>query len=106
MQKRIHASFQKEWAEENVTLISFAAFVPHVTQKNGELYFEDDSIWGLWSMEHFLSLILGEIPRLYDDENGYGPNGRGFISHVEVPAEILEAYERVQKVYGTFNRGV
>lgn len=55
---------------------------------------------GLWSPERFLSLIMGEIPRLRDDENGYGPLGRGFIPHVDIPVEIETAY---QHVYGLLN---
>lgn len=35
---------------------------------------------------------MGEIPRLRDDENGYGPNGKNFIAHVNIPDEIKEAY--------------
>ena len=35
-----------------------------------------------------LELLFGEVIRLRDDENGYGPRGKGFIVHVEVPEEI------------------
>ena len=31
---------------------------------------------------------MGEVPRLRDDEHGYGPLGRGFIAHVDVPDEV------------------
>jgi hypothetical protein len=46
-------------------------------------------------MERFVSLILGEIPRLRDDERGYGPKGRGFIAHVDVPDGVLAAFSRL-----------
>lgn len=37
--------------------------------------------------------ILGEIPRLRDDESGYGPRGKGFITHVDIPNEIEQAFQ-------------
>lgn len=43
-------------------------------------------------MERYLSLVLGELPRLRDDVNGYGPAGRDFIAHVEIPDEIEAAW--------------
>ncbi|MBM3070228.1 YdcF family protein [Lelliottia sp. RWM.1] len=48
---------------------------------------------GLWSVERYLSLVLGELPRLYDDANGYGPAGRDFIVHVDFPAAVSAAWE-------------
>ena len=44
--------------------------------------------WGMWSMEHYLSLLLGEVERLRDDANGYGPNGADYIAHVDIPAKV------------------
>lgn len=31
---------------------------------------------GVWSVERYISLLLGEVPRLRDDANGYGPQGK------------------------------
>lgn len=39
---------------------------------------------------------MGEIPRLKDDVNGYGPCGKNFIAYVEVPSEIEEYYNRLK----------
>ncbi|MNP48303.1 hypothetical protein D3C76_1424110 [compost metagenome] len=47
---------------------------------------------GLWPVERYLSLVLGELPRLKDDVNGYGPAGRDFIAHVEIPANVEAAW--------------
>lgn len=47
------------------------------------------------SRERLLSLALGEIPRLRDDENGYGPRGRGFIAHVDIPEKVEAAWRRL-----------
>ncbi len=48
--------------------------------------------------------MLGEIPRLRDDEKGYGPRGRGYIVHVDVPEEVLAAYERLQRNFPSLTR--
>lgn len=53
------------------------------------------SVEGLWAMSRFLDLILGEIPRLRNDEKGYGPRGRGFISAVAIPDEVEAAWKVV-----------
>jgi hypothetical protein len=46
-------------------------------------------------MERFLALILGEIRRLRDDRDGYGPKGRNFLPHVVIPEPVNESYERL-----------
>lgn len=51
---------------------------------------------GLWDMGRFCDLVLGEIPRLRDDAEGYGPKGKGFIEHVHVPEEVEEAWRRLR----------
>lgn len=50
---------------------------------------------GSWTVERFLGLVLGEIGRLRDDEDGYGPRGRGFLPHVDIPEAVWESYLRV-----------
>lgn len=47
---------------------------------------------GVWDVRRFLSLLLGEIPRLRDQPGGYGPQGQGFIDHVDVPQHVEEAW--------------
>ena len=31
-------------------------------------------------------------PRLTDDAHGYGPRGKGFIAHVDIPPEVQRAF--------------
>lgn len=50
---------------------------------------------GLWAMSRFLDLILGEVPRLRNDESGYGPKGRGFIVAVDIPDDVEAAWKVV-----------
>jgi hypothetical protein len=41
------------------------------------------------------SLLLGEVPRLRDDADGYGPRGRNLIDHVDIPEQVLLAYRNL-----------
>lgn len=47
----------------------------------------------MWPRDRWISLVTGEVPRLRDDPNGYGPRGRGFIAHVDVPDEVEHAHD-------------
>lgn len=53
----------------------------------------------MWTMKHYISLLLGEIPRLRDDENGYGPLGKDFIAHVDIRLEVVSAFDYLQDKY-------
>lgn len=48
-----------------------------------------------WPADRWISLVMGEVPRLRDDEHGYGPRGAGYLAHVEVPAAVEAAYEQL-----------
>lgn len=98
MQRRTHASFERVWQGQPAPrIMSFAPFVPHVA--DGEI---DPP--GQWPLERFVSLVLGEIPRLFDGPDGYGPKGRDFIVRVEVPDEVLQAHRRVSEWAGKTTR--
>lgn len=60
---------------------------------------------GVWSVERFISLLLGEVPRLRDDPRGYGPRGRGFIDHVDIPEEVEAAHGWLAARYPYLVRG-
>ncbi|KAK6003073.1 hypothetical protein QM012_000918 [Aureobasidium pullulans] len=100
MSLRTKMSFEKAFGGDEVLFEACPTFVPRVTELEGKLRFgevvgfTDD---GLWDMDRFLGLILGEIVRLKDDESGYGPRGKGFIGHVDVPDGVLEAYARLER---------
>lgn len=79
MQLRSHLSLQK-FIDPLCDLLSYAPFVPQ-TDKNRP-----------WPNQRFYELILREIPRIYDDENGYGPNGLNYIMHCDVPPEVMQSY--------------
>ncbi|MCQ2241690.1 ElyC/SanA/YdcF family protein [Treponema sp.] len=93
MQKRMEATLRKY--EPEMRIINYASYRATVRE---DLSFEED-IWGMWDFERYLSLLMGEIPRLTDDENGYGPSGKNFIAHVEIPLEVKDAFLNLQKQY-------
>lgn len=99
MSLRTAASFKKAYADsmDPPDIFCMPTFVPRVELSNGTLRFvKNTSVQeSIWPMHRFMNLILGEIPRLRDDTNGYGPNGKKFITHVDVPMKVLEAWQRL-----------
>ena len=93
MQLRTDASFQKEWALEKTTFVNFASRKPQLVLENNQIKLNMPD--PPWSLDRFFSLVLGEIPRLRDDANGYGPKGKGFIAHVDIPVEVEVAFEKI-----------
>lgn len=90
MQRRMAAGFRKELGDAAL-IINYAPYLPHLTVKNGHLSFLR-RYWGLWDAERYITLLLGDVSRLRDDENGYGPKGKGFIPHVDIPQEVEDAF--------------
>ena len=93
MQRRMSAGFCKELGDSSDTLIiNYAPYLPRLTVINNSLSFVRQ-YWGLWDINHYITLLLGDISRLRDDENGYGPKGKGFIPHVDIPPEVEKAFQ-------------
>lgn len=101
MQRRMEAGMRKYAPEK--TVISYASYQAHVEAENGRLSFAAP-IHGMWKVERYISLLMGEILRLTDNAQGYGPRGKGFISHVDVPASVSDAYDYLKKHYRDFTR--
>lgn len=97
MQNRMEAGL-KRYVGNDIQIINYAVYSAKVFVENGSLVYEK-AIWGMWDMERYISLLMGEIPRLSDDENGYGPNGKGFIAHVENPIDVRNAFDELCKEY-------
>jgi uncharacterized SAM-binding protein YcdF (DUF218 family) len=103
MQLRSHASFLKEWKQEKTLIISYCPFIPQIKASEGGYEYVNQGINGLWSLDRFIDLIMGEIPRLRDDVNGYGPEGKHFISHIDIPEDVLTSYQRLVAYYTEYN---
>ena len=75
--------------------LSYPGFVPQLVNNTGSVAFAN-SLEGLWSIERYLSLLTGELPRLRDDSDGYGRRGRDFIVHVDFPAEVTQSWQTLK----------
>jgi uncharacterized SAM-binding protein YcdF (DUF218 family) len=89
MQRRTAATFRREWQRHGMELrvVNAPSCVPQFTPEGQPEPAE-------WSAERLRSLLLGEIPRLRNHADGYGPQGRDFIEAVEIPEEIEAAWAR------------
>lgn len=104
MQRRIDAGFRKYLQNSEVEIINFASYKVRVEVRNEKLIIEPPDIWGMWDIKKYISLLMGEIPRLLDNSHGYGPNGKGYIAHVDVPMNVLKAFEELKAEYGDLVR--
>ncbi|EPK7358710.1 YdcF family protein [Kluyvera intermedia] len=96
MQRRTMATFARVW--QGVTLsprwVSFPGYIPELINTPDGVAWQQPAE-GLWPVARYLSLILGELPRLRDDAEGYGPRGKDFIAHVDIPEDVEEAWQRL-----------
>ena len=90
MQRRMEATLKLQ--RPDVTIVNYATYAAHVCEEKQKLVYEKE-IFGMWPIERYVLMLLGEIKRLRDDANGYGPKGLGFIAHVDLPEEVEEAYQ-------------
>lgn len=104
MQCRMDAGFRKYLKDSKVNIINFASYQARVKVDDRRLVFEPSNIWGMWDMEKYISLLMGEIPRLSDDAYGYGPKGKNYIAHVDIPLKVLKAFEELKVDYKDFVR--
>ncbi len=102
MQKRMDAGLRK-YAPADTKIINYASYRAHVAWNGNKLAYTEN-IHGMWDIERYVSLLLGEIPRLTDDENGYGPAGKGFIAHVDVTDDVRQAFEDLRADFGLLIR--
>ncbi len=64
-----------------MTIINYAAYAAYVEYVNNELIY-DTEIHGMWDIDRYVNLLMGEIPRLTDDTN-----------------EVKIAFEELKSVY-------
>lgn len=102
MQERMDAGLRKYLSKEK-KIINFAAYHAEVVVKEGQFGFKQQ-IHGMWEMERYISLLMGEIPRLTDNVAGYGPKGKNNIAHVEIPTEVRIVFEALKQDYADLIR--
>lgn len=98
MQRRMDAVLRKYTAKD-VVMINYAAYQATVVARDGQLAYLSD-IDGMWEIEKYIELLMGEIPRLSDNAGGYGPMGKNYIAHVDIPAEVKHAFEELKEMNG------
>ena len=93
MQRRTMATFARAQQESGAQIrwLSHPGFAPELRWAGNHAAFAAPGE-GAWPVARYLSLLLGELPRLRDDEQGYGPRGLDFIVHVDIPDEIEAAW--------------
>ncbi|OAL35215.1 hypothetical protein AYO20_05469 [Fonsecaea nubica] len=105
MSLRTLAAFQHTYqdVEPSPEFLACPTFIPLASlDENGMLRITADTSGiessALWDSHRFIDLLMGEIPRIRDDKNGYGPEGKDFIVHVDVPEEVEAAWARLSKI--------
>ncbi|WP_432491309.1 ElyC/SanA/YdcF family protein [Kineococcus gypseus] len=88
MQQRMDAGLRRH--APSTRIVNHASHRTLVEHADGVLRYVDPPV-GMWPLQRYVSLLLGEVDRLTDDAHGYGPAGRGFVAHVDVPAEVHRA---------------
>lgn len=78
MQRRVDAVFRLVWP--TATAVNLPAAPPRA------------GLTPHWPDERWRQLVTGEVPRLRDDADGYGPRGAGHQAHVDVPDAVEAAY--------------
>lgn len=104
MVRRTVACFERVYEDlaNPPKFFGYPVFVPLVGPGNNDklVYTAPNiSLELMWDMNRFLDLVIGEYPRLRDDENGYGPNGNHTIVHVDIPPEVEEAWKRLSEKF-------
>lgn len=99
MQYRMSACLGKYRKPEQLVL-NYASYEAGFEEKDGQIRLKHADLWGMWSVDKYIELLMGEIPRLRNDEEGYGPKGQNFIAAVELPEAVEEAFASLQADYG------
>ncbi|GME32425.1 uncharacterized protein LTHEOB_7736 [Neofusicoccum parvum] len=100
MSRRTVACFDKVYSDvfNPPRFVGCPIFVPLVRPgRDGELAYDVPAVDpdSMWNTDRFLELVMGEVPRLRDDERGYGPSGKGHIVHVDIPLDVERAWTRL-----------
>ncbi|WWC63735.1 uncharacterized protein I303_106340 [Kwoniella dejecticola CBS 10117] len=98
-------AFQDDIQDKAMTLVPWSFYPELRLSEDGSLTWKIEGgnvdqveTSHLWEPDRFISLVMGEIPRIRDDKNGYGPKGAGYIAHVDIPEEVEKAWQRLDKL--------
>jgi len=102
MQQRMDAAFRLH-VSPATQLISYASHQATVALTDGRLTYPAPPE-GMWPVDRYVTMLMGEVPRLTDDASGYGPAGRGYIAHVDVPPQVRRAFTYLRETTGFATR--
>lgn len=96
MQRRTQATFQRACQKANLPQVwrSLSPVKPQLACFPDGVGFVKP-LAGLWQIERYISLICGELPRIMDTPQGYGPQGRDYMVHVDIPEKVAAAWDKV-----------
>lgn len=98
MQLRMDAGLRK-YTGDSVKIINYAPYIATVCEGESGLTYAEE-IHGMWDVDRYIHLLMGEIPRLTDNAGGYGPTGKQFIAHVDIPDNVQSAFDLLRTQYG------
>lgn len=101
MQYRMEAGLRK-YVSDNVTIINYASYQAELSLDGVPVF--SCPVHGMWQFERYLTLLMGEIPRLSDNADGYGPKGTGYIAHVDIPEKVMEAFRYLKENHAEYIR--
>lgn len=96
LQLRMDASLRR-YAPE-ILPVNFAAYEAETAVRAGVLYYRK-APGEMWDIPRFRSLLMGEIPRLSDSPEGYGPKGMNFLAHVNIPEPVQDAFLKLLRTF-------
>lgn len=98
MQLRMHKTLSK--VAPHIQVVDYATYQVKMSE---DLQFIT-APEGMWSRHHYLTLLCGELPRLRDDVQGYGPKGKGYLAHVDIPEKVEAAWQELVSQDSSLNR--
>ncbi|MBQ6524887.1 MAG: YdcF family protein [Atopobiaceae bacterium] len=107
MQRRMGATWARQAADRprylGTRVVEWATWRAELSLADGQLGYVRCPR-GMWPLDTYLGLLMGDVERLADDEGGYGPRGRDFLVHVDVPQQVQAAYTELRGLLGSGGR--
>ena len=104
MQRRMDVTWKRQAhdrkAFSHTQVIDWALWEVSLVARDNTLQYEH-APEGMWPIDVYLGLLAGEVDRLTDNERGYGPRGRDFVVHVDVPDEVRQAHALLEAYMGS-----
>lgn len=106
MQRRLDAVVRHQ--EPQVRVINYAAYQTRVVVRTtaGMQPASPDSVLdsliyadepnGMRDIDRYLTLLMGEIPRLTGAPGGYDPHGANLIARVDIPENVTAAFDALK----------